>query len=292
MHTQRYPVVTARLSNDLPKVKCLQITEAEFLYKQFFENSEYVTHGISIKKGDTIFDVGGNIGMFALYCILSTEGDVKLLSFEPIPDLAAICEDNIRQYANPDLTQGKVFAFGLTQPSLLTAGNSAIFEFCPYYSLISSSYGYSNDEKDAIASRLKGISEGKLSQETTRRIVDDSMAAIKIECPLRTLSSVLDEEKPGTIDLLKIDVEKAEWDVLMGIRDEHWPLIKKVVMETHVMGDNVEKIVQLLQSRWFKVVVGPKGVFKYLGYRELKIMTELAEGDCVGMTCNIFATRD
>ena len=46
-------------------VKCFQITEAEFMYKQLFEDSEYAKHGISIKKGDTIFDVGACLGSTA-----------------------------------------------------------------------------------------------------------------------------------------------------------------------------------------------------------------------------------
>ncbi|KAL5508923.1 hypothetical protein EMCRGX_G004187 [Ephydatia muelleri] len=220
--------------------------------------------------------------MFGLHCILSTEGDVKLFSFEPIPYLAAICEENIREYAKRGLTLGKVFAFGLTQPSLLTAENSAIFDFYPNYSLVSSSYGYSNEEKDSIASRLKNLSEGKLSQEATRRIVDDSMVAVKIKCPLRTLSAVLDEEIPGTIDLLKIDVEKAEWDVLMGIRDDHWPLIRQVVMETHVVGDSVEMVVQLLQKKGFsKVVVGSDAAVRPPTVKIVKL------GDTVGLTASV-----
>ena len=279
---QRFPVVTTKLSNELPMVKCFQITEAEFMYKQLFEDSEYAKHGISIRKGDTVFDVGANIGMFGLHCILSTEGDVKLFSFEPIPYLAAICEENIREYAKRGLTLRKVFAFGLTQPSLLTAENSAIFDFYPNYSLVSSSYGYSNEEKDSIASRLKNLSEGKLSQEATRRIVDDSMVAVKIKCPLRTLSAVLDEEIPGTIDLLKIDVEKAEWDVLMGIRDDHWPLIRQVVMETHVVGDSVEMVVQLLQKKGFsKVVVGSDAAVRPPTVKIVKL------GDTVGLTASV-----
>eukprot|EP00731_Ephydatia_muelleri_P012822 Em0007g132a len=173
--------------------------------------------------------------MFGLHCILSTEGDVKLFSFEPIPYLAAICEENIREYAKRGLTLGS----------------------------------------------------------SAKKQRDDSMVAVKIKCPLRTLSAVLDEEIPGTIDLLKIDVEKAEWDVLMGIRDDHWPLIRQVVMETHVVGDSVEMVVQLLQKKGFsKVVVGPRSVFKYLGYRELKMMSNPKQDDNVGITCNIFATRD
>ena len=62
---QRFPVVTTRLSNELPMMKCFQITEAEFMYKQLFEDSEYAKYGISIKKGDTIFDVGACLGSTA-----------------------------------------------------------------------------------------------------------------------------------------------------------------------------------------------------------------------------------
>ena len=55
---QRFPVVTTKLSNELPMVKCFQITEVEFMYKQSFEDSEYAKHGNFYQKGDTIFDVG------------------------------------------------------------------------------------------------------------------------------------------------------------------------------------------------------------------------------------------
>ena len=291
----RLPVHIAWLSNELPAIECLQVKEAEFLYEQLFNGSEYVRNGISIKKGDTIFDVGGNIGIFALYCILTTEGDVKVFSFEPIPELAAVCEANISKYAKPGVTIGKVFPFGLTQPSQLTEKRSAVFDFYPGYSLLSTSYGYTNIEKDSIALRLMILSNGKANQDSTRQMVDSILTPIRVECPLRTLSAILDEEKLEKIDLLKVDVEKAEWDVLMGIRDEHWSLIRQVVMEAHLIDNRVNMVVQLLKAKGFcKVVVGERSVLKFLGYREFGIgaMNDPRESESQGIMCNIFATRN
>ena len=300
---EEFPIATVRLSDELPVVRCLQATEAEFLYKQLFEEAEYTRYGISVKKGDAVFDVGGNIGMFALYCILSTEGDVNLFTFEPIPALARICEANIKEYAYPGVTRSKVFAVGLSQPSLLSEKQSAVFEFYPGYSLVCSSYGWTSEEKDSIAARLERLAGEQVDSKAVRKVVDESMAAIKVECPLRTLSAVLDEEKPGKISLLKVDVEKAEWDVLMGIRDEHWPMIEQVVIETHVIEDRVEKIAALLKTKGFcNIVVGEHSVLRYLGYREYGMMNERKDGgvneipclgDCSrGVLCNIYATRN
>ena len=41
--------------------------------------------------------------------------------------------------------------------------------------------------------------------------------------------------KVERIDLLKIDVEGAELDVLAGVEDEHWPLIRQISMEVEPM---------------------------------------------------------
>ena len=53
--------------------------------------------------------------------------------------------------------------------------------------------------------------------------------AQSVTCQLRALSEVITEEKVDRIDLLKIDVEKAEKDVLDGIHESDWPKITQVV---------------------------------------------------------------
>jgi hypothetical protein len=41
--------------------------EAEYFYKDIFEKQIYLRNGITLKDGDCVFDVGGNIGLFTLF---------------------------------------------------------------------------------------------------------------------------------------------------------------------------------------------------------------------------------
>jgi hypothetical protein len=50
---------------------------------------------------------------------------------------------------------------------------------------------------------------------------------------VRQLSSIIDELAITTMDPLKIDVEGAEEEVLEGIEERHWPVIRQAVVEVH-----------------------------------------------------------
>ena len=51
-----------------------------------------------------------------------------------------------------------------------------------------------------------------------------------------------------TVDLLKIDVERAELDVLMGIQTEDWDNILQVVLEVHAIGGRLQTVTSLLRN--------------------------------------------
>ncbi|CAE7473317.1 sdnD, partial [Symbiodinium necroappetens] len=75
--------------------------------------------------------------------------------------------------------------------------------------------------------------------------------------PVRTLSSILKEQGllGKTVDLLKVDVEGAEWDVLMGIDEQIWPCLRQLVIEVHDGDDGrVQKIMELCKGKGFKVM--------------------------------------
>lgn len=42
--------------------------------------------------------------------------------------------------------------------------------------------------------------------------------------------------RPREVGLLKANVERAEWDVLMGVREEHWPRIRQVSLQVGAGG--------------------------------------------------------
>jgi FkbM family methyltransferase len=57
----------------------------------------------------------------------------------------------------------------------------------------------------------------------------------------------------GPIDLLKMDVEGAEWDALSSLRDETWSRISRVVVEVHTFGGHrLRDMEDLLQSRGYE----------------------------------------
>jgi len=55
----------------------------------------------------------------------------------------------------------------------------------------------------------------------------------EFECPLVTVSDVVDSHELDEIDLLKVDVERSELAVLKGVRPEHWAMVRQVAMEVH-----------------------------------------------------------
>ena len=62
------------------------------------------------------------------------------------------------------------------------------------------------------------------------------------------------EEGLERIDLLKINVEKSEWDVLQGISAGDWPRIRQLVIEVD-QKQNLEPITTLLEQNGHEVLV-------------------------------------
>ncbi|WP_236952138.1 FkbM family methyltransferase [Kibdelosporangium phytohabitans] len=79
-------------------------------------------------------------------------------------------------------------------------------------------------------------------------------------CTLRRTSSVIAETGVRRIDLLKIDLQRAELDVLRGIDPVRWPLIRQVAMGVHgeaglPMAGRVDTVRALLSGQGFDVQV-------------------------------------
>src|SRR5579863_714434 len=71
--------------------------EATALYRQVVTDRVYERHGVAIHPGDTIFDVGANIGLFSLHMTQSFSG-VKIHAFEPVPPTFEALNRNLQRY--------------------------------------------------------------------------------------------------------------------------------------------------------------------------------------------------
>ena len=66
---------------------------------------------------------------------------------------------------------------------------------------------------------------------------------------MTTVSDIMQDYGLPHVDLLKIDVERAELDVLLGIRDADWRRIAQVVLEVHDIQNRLEQVSALLRHK-------------------------------------------
>ena len=74
------------------------------------------------------------------------------------------------------------------------------------------------------------------------------------KCTVKPLSSILDQQQltGKKIDMMKIDVEGAEWEVLQGLSDANWRDIDQMVVEVHDgKQGRIAQVKQLLKERGF-----------------------------------------
>ncbi|MFJ1823233.1 FkbM family methyltransferase, partial [Streptomyces sp. NPDC088178] len=89
-------------------------------------------------------------------------------------------------------------------------------------------------------------------------------------CRLRALSDVIEETGVERIDLLKIDVQRAELDVLRGVDERHWSLIQQISMEVHdekgtPTEGRVQLVTDLLTENGFRAAVAEEDLLRGTG---------------------------
>jgi len=248
------------------KIFYLRKEEVSIVYEQI---QEYFKNGIELYEGDTVFDVGANIGLFTLQVYQLCRKNVSIYAFEPIPAIFDVLHRNAERF---DPEKIKVFPCGLSREC-----KTMTFAYHPRATALSTAYpDGSNEEQDqlkkAILRNLKSappyLRRLRWFPPSLRSLILDHRlrSAFQIEqviCQLRTVSDILRNHIVQRIDLLKVDVEKSELDVLLGIEGQDWPKIKQVVVEVHDLEHRVEKITALLKEHGFrKITVEQEPVFK------------------------------
>lgn len=219
--------------------------ETEFLYREIFEGDGYLRHGLTIGDNDVVFDVGANIGLFTVFAGTRAR-NARVFAFEPIPPIFATLAGNARVYDVP----GRMFNCGLgSKPETVT------FTYYPHNTVLSGRFASAEAERAVVERFLANDQEAQRTDAASmKELLDENLESENFPCVIRTLSDVVREEKLDRIDLLKIDVEKAEWDVLSGIDDATWPLIRQTVIEVHDENGRLQQVLDLLNSKGFTCV--------------------------------------
>jgi len=171
-------------------------TETEYLYRANFQSPIYAELGMDMPADACVFDVGANIGMFTLFAGEQCPRG-RIFAFEPIESVFRNAEYN----ATLCKAKTKVFNVGLSDTNTTTE-----FTFYPDFSMQSLLKAYADPNIEA-----------KFQKQTQL-------------CTLRRLSDVLREQDVDYIDLLKLDVQRAELDVLRGIDPQDWEKIGQVLL--------------------------------------------------------------
>jgi FkbM family methyltransferase len=221
------------------------------------EVQSYFGNGVELNAGDTMFDVGANIGLFSLAAYQHCDRDLRIFAFEPVAPVFELLRANCERNAGkPDVN---LFRCGLSDRS-----GTADLAYYPRAPVLSTAYPDPEADleilKEIVVNRLIHLAEAPLPlrclcwvpRRLRATLVDyalrKALVPVRAPCEMRTLSEVVSEYGVGRIDLLKVDVEKAELDVLHGIDREDWPKIRQVVVEVHDLDRRVETTTNLLTA--------------------------------------------
>ncbi len=233
----------------------------------------YRRHGIELAPGALIVDVGGNIGMFSRWAIHECAGDAHILAFEPVPELARALEYNL---ALAKLEQPRA-GFTVLNCALSDVEGEAQFTFYPQCTMWSSAHTDMTDPA-MLSSALDLVTQNMPSDSSqggaglSRDLLGADLVAEIRTVELRRLSSILHEgilDGAGTVSrdqpiaLLKVDVEGAELEVLLGVDDTDWARVQQVAVEVHDRDGKLEAVTDLLVFHGFAVKVerGPPPFF-------------------------------
>ena len=234
-------------------VSCLQKHEVPIIN---MEVQGYLSNGLQLKPGDTVFDVGAHIGLFTLAAYQRCEQNLRVYAFEPVQDIFEVLRLNLGRYDQGEHL--KAFPFGLS-----SSCEAASFAYYPRATSLSTAYP---DEeavlkmvKEATLNNIIYLDEAPLVLRCLRWVPSFLLSLIlhyplkstlylrSVTCQMQTLSQFLRDHRVVRIDLLKVDAEKGELEILRGIETRDWPKIQQVVVEVHDLDNRLDLITALLK---------------------------------------------
>jgi FkbM family methyltransferase len=195
--------------------------ELMFIFNEIFHFDTYEHDVASVPDGGVIFDVGANVGLFAIFA-KRKKPDAKVIAFEPIPASIAALHRNIELH---DLTDVTVYPLALGEV----------------------------DQKDVGFTYYPGM-PGNSTRFPETKSEHFSAQAVGVSVDMVTLSSILARHpEVERVDLLKIDVEGSELEVLAGLTEKDWEKIQSMVMEISDAKGQVGELRRMLENRGYVV---------------------------------------
>jgi FkbM family methyltransferase len=207
----------------------------------------YVRHGVEVEPGMTVLDVGANVGVTAAFFALECQAGV-VHSFEPVAPVYELLRQNLDQ-----------FPACVTHPYGLSDRNaSAEITYYPGATAMSGLYADPTVDRELVHRAMANLG---MSESETAAALEGRYRPETLRCELRPLSQVIATLGLDRIDLLKIDVEKAELDVLRGIAHDDWAKVEQIVVEVHDQDGRLGLVERMLRERGLEVTTDQGATF-------------------------------
>jgi FkbM family methyltransferase len=197
--------------------------------KETFIDRFYTRYGCDPGRGWTIVDIGAAIGEFSLFAAMR-DPSARIFAYEPFPESVEIFHENIAENGIRNIT---------LIPKAVWKSNTTL------------QLDFSLLEPLQITSNETGEKESRQYQ----------VQAV-------SLQEVLRSNQLGSVDLVKLDCEGAEFDILLGSKPEIVRMFKRIVMEYHDTpgGRHHSQLKSYLEGLGYRVTARRNVVHPLIGY--------------------------
>jgi FkbM family methyltransferase len=201
-------------------ISCTSSAEALFLWRCLATEGLYDGLAGALRPGDVVLDIGANIGLAAMKLHDSCPG-IRVIAVEPAAPTFACLEDNLARHVPGSLAVRAAVADGARDQTFTyyprAPGNSSLYP------------DRAADERARRAYlRNRGLPEASID-----RFVAGADEGAPVTVAVVTVSGLLRDLGLDRVDAIKIDVERAELEVLRGIAPQHWQAVRHVAVEVH-----------------------------------------------------------
>nr|WP_269781694.1 FkbM family methyltransferase [Nocardia bovistercoris] len=195
-----------------------------------------------LRSGDVALDIGANIGLSAMMFADTCPG-VTVIAAEPAP----VTYDCLARNAAAHVVDCVPL-----RTAVGAARGTRRFTFYPRATANSGFYADrgADDEATRIFLRNSGLADDAIDLITEGLHDGETM-----DVEVRTVSDILTEHAAGSaVGVLKVDVERAELEVLHGITENDWPRIRSVVAEVHDTDGRLAEFCGMLRAHGLEPV--------------------------------------
>lgn len=195
------------LPNHLPG----NLQDAKIQYYEIFIERIYDMHSdCSINEGDVVFDIGANIGIFSIYCLLERKAS-RAVCFEPDHYCLLALKKTVQYY-------------GLEQKVTIVP-------------------------KGVWSAQTRKAFYDEENHKWGNRIVDDNDPNCNTRIEVFTIDQAVKDLEISRIDFIKFDIEGAEREALKGMNDTLSVFMPKMAVCTYHKEDDEVVIPELVLSK-------------------------------------------